>query len=100
MPGALRYYATDAARQRAYRQRQREALAAEQQEARDTLTYAYLVQEAVTAAATATGDPVARKVSRPDPFETLRALADHFHDQAGTPLADRPWHDFIPDDSR
>jgi hypothetical protein len=92
MPGATREYATNAARQRAYRQRQRQELAAEQEEARLTTRYAYAVQGAVEAALGATdGRSLAREVHRTDPFETLRALAEHFHDQAGTPRERRPW---------
>ena len=92
MPGATRWYPTNAARQRAYRQRQRQELAAEQEEATLTTQYAYVMQAAVTAALRAgAGDPLAREVHRTDPFETLRALAEHFYDQAGTPADQRPW---------
>jgi rRNA maturation endonuclease Nob1 len=90
MSGPSRTFATNAARQRAYRQRQREAAAGEAEEAQLTRTYAYVLQAAVQAAAQS-GDPLARVLIREDAFATLQAVAEHFYDQAGTPETDRPW---------
>jgi hypothetical protein len=94
MPGPARYYPSNAARQRAYRQRQREANEAERDLAEATTTYAYALQDAVKAALKAgKDDGLAEKVAREDPRDTLRALIDHFYDVAGTPPTGRPWLD-------
>jgi hypothetical protein len=92
MSGPSRAYASNAARQRAYRQRQREATEAERRLAEATTTYAYALQDAVRAALkTGNGDPLPGKVCRADPLDTLRALIDHCYDVAGTPAPERPW---------
>lgn len=94
MPGPLPDYPTRAARQRAYRQRQRAALAESEREAELTSVYAHVLHAAVKqACAQDTAGVVAREVYRSDPFETLRALADHFYDLAQVPRAQRPWFD-------
>jgi hypothetical protein len=90
MPGTPRTFASNAARQRAYRRRKVEESAAILEEAQETQLWAYLVQAAV-ALARQSGNPLAQQVHRPEAFETLRALADYFHDQAGTPYPERPW---------
>lgn len=90
MPGATRYFESNAARQRAYRRRKQEGTAAELAEARETTLWAHVVQGAV-ATARKSGDPVAEQVYRADVFDTLRAVADHFYDRAGTPPHERPW---------
>lgn len=99
MPGATRYFESNAARQRAYRRRkqeeaaaERKEAAAEQKEAVLTSAYAHVIQAAVRAAGQR-GDPLAQAVYRPDAFETLRAVADHFYDRAGTPPQERAWRE-------
>lgn len=92
MPGPSRFFVNQAARQRAYRVRKQEELTAELTEARDTYSYAYVVQAAV-AAARKHGDPVAQQVYDPDPFQLLRALAEYFYDRAETPRTERPWQE-------
>jgi hypothetical protein len=94
MPGAIRFYKSNAERQRAYRKRKQEEVEQERLLAEEVSIYAWVLWEAVRAASGAGGgDPVARKVYRPDPIDTLRALVDHFHDQAGTPASGRPWRE-------
>lgn len=97
MPGPPRLYTNNAARQRAYRARKQGEMTEEREFAEATSVHAYALQAAVKAAwqAGAEGDPVARKVYRDDPIELLRALIDHFHDQAGTAPSARPW---LPED--
>jgi hypothetical protein len=95
MPGPSRFFESNAERQRAYRNRKRSADQEEQQEAQDTTTYAYLVHRAVWTARK-TGDALAAQVYREDAWETLRAVADHFYDRAGTPAAERPWRQRTP----
>jgi hypothetical protein len=90
MPGPPRFFATNAARQRDYRRRKQEEAAAEQREAEQTAIFAYVVHRAVKTARQQ-GDAVAEKVYRSDAFETLRAVADHFYDLAGTPPEGRRW---------
>jgi GNAT superfamily N-acetyltransferase len=90
MPGATRIFDSNAARQRAYRRRKAGESTAVLEEAQETQMWAYLVQAAVEAARKS-GDPLAKQVYDADAFETLRALADHFYDQAGTPYPARPW---------
>ena len=90
MPGATRFFASNAARQRAYRQRKQEETAIALEEANDTSLWAYVVQAAVETARKR-GDPLAEQVHRADAFDTLRAVADHFYDRAGTPPHARPW---------
>jgi hypothetical protein len=90
MPGPTRFYKSNAERQRAYRKRKQADFEEESRLAETTATYAWVLQEAVRAALRA-GDVTARKVCREDPIDTLRALTDHFHDQAGTPAEKRPW---------
>jgi hypothetical protein len=90
MPGAPRFFESNAARQRAYRRRKQEGTATELEAARDTTLWAYVVQAAVETARKS-GDPVAEQVCHADPFDTLRAVAEHFYDRAGTPPHERPW---------
>jgi hypothetical protein len=86
MPGTTRFFESNAARQRAYRRRKQEGTAAELNAARDTTFWAHVVQAAV-AAARQSGDGVAAQVHHADAFDTLRAVAEHFYDRAGTPAA-------------
>jgi hypothetical protein len=90
MPGPTRIFENNRARQRAYRRRKQEETAALLAEAEDTNMWAYLVQAAVETARKS-GDPLAKRVHHADAFETLRAVADHFYDRAGTPPRQRPW---------
>ena len=90
MPGATRFFASNAARQRAYRQRKQEETASALEEANDTRLWAQVVQAAVETARKS-GDPLAAQVHRAEAFDTLRAVADHFYDRAGTPPHERPW---------
>lgn len=92
MPGATRFFENNAARQRAYRRRKQDEIAAEREEAGATSLYAHVVQAAVEAARKR-GDPLAQEVYRGDAFETLRAVADHFYDRADTPPQERPWRE-------
>jgi hypothetical protein len=89
MAGGGRFYASNAARQRAYRRRKQEE---EQRDARLTAAYASVIQAAVGQARRA-GDALATAVDHEEAFATLRALADHFYDRAGTPPEKRPWLD-------
>lgn len=92
MPGPLPVYGSNAARQRAYRQRQQAAAQEEVRLAEAVAVHAYDLQEAVQAAsAVGDADRLAREVYRDEPIATLRALIDYFYDQAGTPAKDRPW---------
>jgi hypothetical protein len=92
MPGPLPVYKTNAARQRAYRQRKRAESKDEQLLAQGITVHAWALNQAIKAAMGAGDrDPVAHKVYRDDPIDTLRELIDHFHDQAGTPQSGRPW---------
>ena len=92
MPGSTPFYPSNAARQRAYRKRRQAALEEERHFAEATSVHAYALQVAVDAARHApASDPLAAQVYRDDPIEILRALIDHFHDQAGTPAHERPW---------
>jgi hypothetical protein len=92
MPGPTPFYPSNAARQRAYRKRRQAALEEESRFAEATSVHAYALQAAVEVARHAPeSDPLAAKVYRDDPIELLRALIEHFHDQAGTPAHARPW---------
>src|SRR4051794_23169509 len=92
MSGPMRVYSSNAERQRAYRERKAKETGEELFLAETTSVHAYALQAAVKVARESpTSDPVALKVYRDDPIETLRALIDHFHDQAGTPASERPW---------
>lgn len=94
MPGPTPHYPNHAARQRAYLRRKEAAEAGELQEASLITSYAYAVQAALVAARKAgSEDPLLATLYRRDPLETLRALADYFFDQAGTPPAARPWRE-------
>src|SRR5438874_5226121 len=90
MPGLTRFYKSNADRQRAYRKRKQAEMEEESLLAEATAAHAWVLQEAVRAALHA-GDATAQKVCRDDPIDTLRALTDHVHDQAGTPAENRPW---------
>ena len=92
MPGPAAYYRNNAERQRAYRRRKADAAAADLADAQLILTYAYVLQTALQAARrSGSRDPLLAEIEREDPIETLRALADHFYEQAGTPPEARPW---------
>jgi hypothetical protein len=94
MPGPLPIYPTNADRQRAYRKRKRAETEGELRAAERVNAHAWALNQAVKAALQAgEGDPLARQVYRDDPIDTLHALIDHFHDQAGTPPSGRPWLD-------
>jgi hypothetical protein len=92
MPGPLPSYRSNAERQRAYRQRLAAEATADLEDARLILSYAYALQQSLRQARKAgSTDPLLPEVEREDPIEILRALADHFYDQAGVPTTERPW---------
>lgn len=92
MPGPPRVYPSNAERQRSYRRRKQIEAEEELLFAEATSVHAYALQAAIKAARAApVADPIACKVYREDAIETLRALIDHFHDQAGTSVGERPW---------
>lgn len=90
MPGPTRFYKNNADRQRAYPKRKQAEMEEGSLLAEATAAHAWVLQEAVRAALRE-GDPTAQKIYREEPIDTLRALIDHFHDQAGTPAENRPW---------
>ncbi len=100
MPGPPRFYPDRAARQRAYRERQRAAALEAEAEATGTSVYAHVLHAAIRRACALPQGEVARQVYREDPFDTLRALADHFYDVGEVPSTERPWLCVAPAEAR
>lgn len=82
MPGPEPTYESKAAKQKAYRERNRERLRQQREEATQLQREAEAVHQAVGSAAAA-GNEIAVRIRRSSVVETLAAVAEHFRAQAG-----------------
>jgi hypothetical protein len=82
MPGPEPTYENKAAKQKAYRERNRERLRIQREEVAQLQHVAEAVHQAVGSAADA-GDEISTRIRGASVVETLAAVAEHFQERAG-----------------